>query len=233
MRIYSFILLSFLIEITTSCTKQNNNQFKNENSMFEKYDFEIMKASISDKIVEKNGWKIIMEKISETGAGCFEYPPSPAFYYRYKHFHSNGMIEERGEYIMQGPKIGIWQYFDEKGNLIEEKDEDKKFGKIKPKDILKFIEKEGWINLLTGTGREELMVRDDGSYWIINARFKLGFIEIGEEINELDKQKNKHPLWYITINPEEYNDFYRTIYKIDRETGEVLEKEVKQIFPEE
>ncbi len=49
--------------------------------------------------------------------------------------------------------IGIRKEYDREGNLIKIVDEDKKFGKIKPKDIVELLEKEGWFNRETGENK--------------------------------------------------------------------------------
>ncbi|MDR3339818.1 MAG: hypothetical protein LBT25_06995, partial [Candidatus Symbiothrix sp.] len=96
----------------------------------------------------------------------------------------------------------------------KEVDEDKKFGRIKLDQLLKFIEKEGHINLETGEGREYALMIDGKFSHIRSCRFSLNFDERGEK-----------PFWIITIGHAPWNGYHRTIYHIDKETGEVLFKE--------
>jgi hypothetical protein len=135
-------------------------------------------------------------------------------------------MEAKGKFIGQYLKIGIWEYYDEKGKLIKEEDEDAKFGKVKMGQILKFIEKEGWIDLSTGKGREEIAYTNSDQGYINHEIFTLSFLKKGED----PAQYNDYPVWFITIEARPETNFYETNYEIHGETGEVLKKETKQIL---
>jgi hypothetical protein len=198
--------------------------------MTEKYDFELMEIMENTKamhlIVEKGKSLIYVSRMTEGGAFYNEYPPAPEFYFIQKTFYTNGMMEAKGKFIGQYLKIGIWEYYDEKGKLIKEEDEDVKFGKVKIGQILKFIEKEGWIDLATGKGREEIAYVYQDIRDIKDGIFTLSFLKKGED----PTQYNDYPVWLITIKACPETNFYRTIYNIHGETGEVLKKETKQIL---
>ena len=91
-------------------------------------------------------------------------------------------------------KVGIWQFFDEKGDLFKEVDENKKLDGHDYNRGLDFLEKEGWITIETGEGRD---------------RFSL------------DYEKN---IWYITIMSRPWNGNFETYYAVDTNTLEVLKK---------
>ncbi|WP_181044060.1 hypothetical protein [Apibacter adventoris] len=156
----------------------------------------------------------ITGSIYENGFVKYETPPLPNFYIIYKEFYANGNLKLKETYIGEHVKVGISQYYDEKGNLIKEVNEDKKFGKIKPQQVLEFLQEKGYINLKTGKGR----VDEDG-----RAVFKLYF---GEQ--------NKEKYWIISIvkgipntDPKNFPEFGEPPafiplnYVMDGETGKV------------
>jgi hypothetical protein len=189
----------------------------------EKYDFETVKNSKTNPaVVKKREVIVVMYSMTESGAYYLEYSTAISFYKTVKNFHPNGMIKSQGSVVGKDFSVGLWQFYDEKGNLIKEVDEDKKFGKIKPKDILRFIEKEGWINLTTGEGREYPILKENYIEFEY-CRFVLSFIQKGKDIPVTE---NDPPfLWVIRIPTQKWNNFHQTIYFIDGDTGEVLSKE--------
>jgi hypothetical protein len=231
MKIYLSILLNFLIVMSISCTKQNNNQLKNNNIMTEKYDFELMKKfkanGALDTIIHRENMLVFVNSMFENGTFCNEYPPVPEFYLVQKRYYPNGNIQATGKLLGRNLAIGIWRYYNEEGKLIKEEDEDAKFGKVKIGQILKFIEKEGWIDLSTGKGREEIVYTTDlGRGYIKNGIFTLHFFKKGED----PIQYNDYPIWVITIEACPETNFYETNYEIHGETGEVLKKDTEQIL---
>jgi hypothetical protein len=205
------IILIIALCLINACNTQNINN----NIMSEKYDFETVKNSKTDPAVVKKGkWTILMYSMFEDGGTYVEYPPTPEFYKITKFFYPNGMIKERGKVIGQVFPCGTWEYFDEKGNLVKEENLDEKLGKIKPNDILRFLEKEGWINLTTGEGREYPVLDGNNYEGIEECRFSLSFV------NDNDNQ-----YWNIFIQSAAWNNYYHTIYHLDINTGEVLSKE--------
>jgi antitoxin component YwqK of YwqJK toxin-antitoxin module len=211
-----------------SCNWKVNNS-KNNNTM-EKYDFELMnkvrESGELSTIVEKGNSWVFMTCMYESGASYNEYSQAPEFYAIQKTFYQNGILASKGKFAGRHLKIGIWQYYDEKGHLIKEVDEDEKFGRIKLDQILKFIEKEGWIDLTTGRGREEIIFEDSGRRYVKKGIFILGFFKKGE--NPL--KYNDYPLWEIIIVDCQETGYYRTVYEINGDTGEVLSKKSREVF---
>ena len=109
-----------------------------------------------------------------------------------KTFHTNGIIKSRGKEIGR-VLFGIWEYFDENGNLIKTVDEDEKFGKIKPQDIVGILNKNEVINTQEGTSA---------------ATYDKKFNTTGEEITA--------PLWRVIYS----NSSSYCVCDIDGNTGE-------------
>lgn len=78
------------------------------------------------------------------------------FYIEYKEYYTSGKIKVIGKTLLDNTAVGVpvdlWQYFDENGKIIKEVDENKKFGKFGPNELLKFLESEKIIDLKTGKG---------------------------------------------------------------------------------
>ena len=207
-----------------------NTQIKNNNVIPEKYDFEAVKNSKTNPYVTKKGDTIVlMYKMTESGAYYIEYSDSVSFYHRVKYFYPNGIMESQGTCVGNGYFVGIWWYYDKKGNLVREEDKNAGFGKIKTDDILKFIEKEGWINLKTGEGREHPILKEGMEYLgIKGCRFSISFIDEQKKIDRIISIENKPPrLWIVNITTvkESGYQYQFTTYYIDGDTGEVVEKD--------
>lgn len=97
----------------------------------------------------------------------YERLPKPLFETIYKEFNAEGYIIKKEHYIGENTKIGISEYYDEKGN-VKKVDEDKKFGKIKPIDALRFLETKGILNLKTGEAQQTTYEED---------KFAISFVE--------------------------------------------------------
>ena len=222
-----FILTCIALNILFSCYAQKQTEI-----MPEKYDFELMRkikqeTGAISTVIKRGNLLIYITPMTDDGAFYNEYSLNPQFYAIQKKFYPNGNLKSKvqfiGEYILTGESI----YYDENGNITKV-DEDAKFGKIKPDWILKFIEKEGWIDLKTGRGREELEILEEGIGRIKHGAFLLKFFSKGEFV----KYPNSS-LWIITIRSRPENENYRTRYFIDGDTGEVLEKQRERILYKE
>lgn len=90
-------------------------------------------------------------------------PPAPAFYKIQSEYYPNGQLKEKGKTIGERNcvRIGIWQFFDEKGNQIKEVNEDDKFGKFGYNELLAFLHLNKYINIETGENRNKLKLRYD------------------------------------------------------------------------
>jgi len=219
------VLICMAIFLLQLCHAQNKNV------MPERYDFELVKKIKEEgrsNFIKKRGDTIIyISGMTESGAFYDEYPPAPNMYFIQKQFYPSGEPKSIKKYIGRYVPIGETTLYDEQGNITKV-DEDAKFGKIKPDHILKFLEKEGWIDLKTGRGREEIAFSRSGEGYIKQGIFELFFIKKGEA----PSGENDYPIWSILITeqlPTSCCEERETTYRIHGETGEVLKKTVEEI----
>ena len=194
----------------------------------EKFDFEIYKNSEYGNRVftKKDGTKITMIDFDKENGGVqSETSPKPNFFTTFKEFYSNGNLKKKEHFLGRFVKIGVSENFDEDGSKNSSVNEDENFGTIKPNDILRFLEKKGFINLQNGDGREN----PDGS-----PKFELNY----EKNVQIQSSKNSYKsVWHITITqgrgitPKdlegvnvigEPSEWFPFTYDIDGETGNVI-----------
>jgi len=210
MKCFLLILCVFL----SSCEKGNrgldqiNKQEKMNVDLGDKFEKD------SDFLYKlPNGNQIyMMENPKGNSLGLqYEREPIPSFFTVYKEFYPDGFIKKKETRFGQYTKVGISEYYDEKGNLTE-KNEDEKFGKIKPSDILKILDKKQLINISTGAGR----LSENGT-----DAFTVKFNENKDEymVTMQDGKPNKNPEFGIGEPPA----FVSVTYIINGETGEVNE----------
>ena len=184
----------------------------------ERYDFEVTKNGTIDVITEQDGW--ILEKSSMWPSGPFydEYAPATGFYKIQKWFYPSGTMRSK-IVLLGGVAIGIYEEYDRGGNLIKMVDEDKKFGKIKPKDIVELLEKEGWFNRETGENKitEKEVLPTTGVFY----REIIKYTRITYIPQERSQTGRAH--WRIRINPRFLGR--TTIYVVDGDTGEFTKEE--------
>jgi hypothetical protein len=190
-------------------------QLKNDRKMVEKFNYEATEGGTKYVSFKQGDWIIDIRPV----IAQYEYAPAKDFYEIQKLFHKNGMIASRGKFLGH-VSFGIWEYFDENGNLTKEVDEDAKFGKIKPKDIVRIMEDVGWINRKTGaTILSDTLLSTDGFFYkkvfvLSNGRnFQIyfnpaQFSEKGEEIHP--------PQWLFGYS----DDPIYVEYRVDGNTGE-------------
>jgi len=212
-----FFLLSILMLTGCQNPEQKESKLHNNTTTIEKFDFEIYNKTNqgSNEYTLSNG-NIIYSMVffKNEGGALYERLPSPSFLTVYKEFYANGNLKKKETYIGENVKVSISRYYDEQGNLIKEVNEDLKFGKIKPQQVLEFIQGKGYINLKTGEGQ----IDEDG-----RAVFKLNF---GGQDNE--------KYWIITIvkgtpntDPKNFPEigeppaFLPLHYVMDGETGKI------------
>ena len=113
--------------------------------------------------------------------------------------------------------IGIWREYDNQGNLIKETDEDKKFEKLrlKPINILRWLEHEGYIDRKTGKGQEKFVKTGD------EPGISISFGKISDANAIFEKGS---VLWTITIT----NGGGDLTYTWNAKNGELLSKEILQ-----
>ncbi len=200
-------LIIFIISfVVTSCNGQKEYTIMTT----EKFDVEAHVKRFEESPEDENGDVLILEdstKIRQSlsatgGASEIITPPKPAFYkIRKKYFKSTYTLELKGNTV-GGMSIGIWQFFDEKGKLRKEVNEDEKLDGHDYHKALEFLEKENWITIETGQGRE---------------RFSL------------DYEKD---VWYITIMSRPWNGNFETYYEVDANTLKILKKTETQLGDE-
>jgi len=227
------LLICLLLFIYNVCQAQNNTVMTekdtslNENferkydpkTGLEMYNFEAMKSSSIYPTVVKtnNGWTILIYPMSIAGGTYDEYSPPPEFLMIQKIFYSTGMLKQKSYFFQNNLKVGIWEYYDEEGNLIEKTDENEKFklSQIQLKDVLKILEKEGWVDLKTGKGATEIIIDNE-----LNE-----LIEIKHGFNILfTVDENNKVTWYATKRT--HNGALSISCKIDGDTGHVTKEEI-------
>ena len=190
----------------------------------ERYDFEATRNGTDAVIIEQNGWRIEKGSVWEDGALYNEYAPAKDFYKIQKKFYPNGIMRRKTS-LFGGVVIGIYEEYDEEGNLLKVVDEDKKFGKIKPKDIVELLEKEGWFNRETGENKitEKEVLPTTGMFYreIIKS----------VQIRYVPKQATgERSYWKIAIEPRFM--MWITTYIVDGETGEFTKEKTFEMREE-
>ena len=152
--------------------------------MQRRVDFKLLEEkAIKEKILGKNYYEYMLEyedsdstchKISGNKTEGFvewESPKLPFFYKGYSEYYGNGMMRLTG-FCLGHPtnKVGIWKYFDEKGDKIKEVNEDTKYGAYDYSKVLLFLHYKDFINLDTGENREKFsMVYDkEETVWYVS-----------------------------------------------------------------
>ena len=127
-------------------------------------------------------------------------------------------MESGKRFFCSSIDIGIWREYDNQGNLIKETDEDKKFKKLrlKPINILRWLEKEGYIDRKTGKGQEKFVKEGDEPN--IDIYFWLSTRADGSKIIPAG--------WSIDITEHGM----RTTHSFNAETGEYLGKTTQVLY---
>ena len=169
MKLYTLCLL--LLIASLSCVAQKNKKTTTMKTT-ERFDVQYYKSIIKKKnsyegatsaqYVERNGTETYVS-FNDDGFVLQEIKP---FTYEMivRNYYKNCIIKSKGKFLSHSSvKIGIWCEYDNQGNLIKETDEDKKFEKLrlKPINILRWLEKEGYIDRKTGKGQEKFVKEGD------------------------------------------------------------------------
>ena len=169
MKLYTLCLL--LLIASQSCVAQKNKKTTTMKTT-ERFDVQYYKNIIKEKssyegatsaqYVERNGTETYVS-FNDDGFVLQEIKP---FTYEMivKNYYKNCILKSKGKLLCHSSvKIGIWREYDNQGNLIKETDEDKKFKKLrlKPINILRWLEKEGYIDRKTGKGQEKFVKEGD------------------------------------------------------------------------
>ena len=144
--------------------------------------------------------------------------PPFTYYKEVRIFHKNGILKKEGKRLFcSSVDIGIWREYDNQGNLIKETDEDKKFEKLrlKPINILRWLEHERYIDRKTGKGQEKFVKQGD------EPSIRISFGKISAPNAKFEKDS---VLWTITIT-DKGGDL---TYTWNAKNGELLNKEILQ-----
>ena len=223
MKLYTLCLL--LLIASLSCIAQKNKKTTTMKTT-ERFDVQYYKNIIKEKnsyegatsaqYVERNGTETYVS-FNDDGFVLQEIKP---FTYEMivKNYYKNCILKSKGKFLCHSSvKIGIWREYDNQGNLIKETDEDKKFEKLrlKPINILRWLEHEGYIDRKTGKGQEKFVKQGD------EPGISISFGKISAPNAKFEKDS---VLWTITIT-DKGGDI---TYTWNAKNGELLSKEILQ-----
>ena len=223
MKLYTLCLL--LLIASQSCVAQKNKKTTTMKTT-ERFDVQYYKNIIKEKnsykgatsaqYVERNGTETYVS-FNDDGFVLQEIKP---FTYEMivRNYYKNCIIKSKGKFLCHSSvKIGIWREYDSQGNLIKETDEDKKFEKLRlrPINILRWLEHEGYIDRKTGKGQEKFVKQGD------EPCISISFGKIGAPNAKFEKDS---VLWTITIT-DKGGDI---TYTWNAKNGELLSKEILQ-----
>ena len=221
MKLYTLCLL--LLIASLSCVAQKNKKTTTMKTT-ERFDVQYYKSIIKEKnsyegatsaqYVERNGTETYVS-FNDDGFVLQEIKP---FTYEMivRNYYKNCIIKSKGKFLCHSSvKIGIWREYDNQGNLIKETDEDKKFEKLrlKPINILRWLEHEGYIDRKTGKGQEKFVKQGD------EPSIRISFGKIGAASAKFEKDS---VLWTITIR----DGGGGLTYIWNAKNGELLSKEM-------
>ena len=224
MKRYTLCLL--LLIASQSCVAQKNKKTTTMKTT-ERFDVQYYKNIIKEKntyenatsaqYVERNGTEVYVS-FNEDGYFLQEIKP---FTYEMivKNYYKNCILKSKGKLLCHSSiKIGIWCEYDNQGNLIKETDEDKKFEKLrlKPINILRWLEHEGYIDRKTGKGQEKFLKEGDEPN--IDIYFWLS--------TRADGSKTIPAGWSIDITEHGMC----TTHSFNAETGEYLGKTTQVVY---
>ena len=224
------IFLLFFVPVVGCAQPLSKQLIKRDTTMLqqrevEKYDsVSAQRYGIGEVGFLKKDWLITLSKLDDRGAWSAEYSPAHDFYVVGKTFYPNGSLHSKGRSFGRVP-IGIYEEYDEAGNLIKVVDEDKKFGKIKPKDIVELLEKEGWFNRETGENKitEKEVLPTTGVFY----REIIKYVQIRYVPKQATGERS---YWEIAIEPRFM--MWITTYIVDGETGEFTKEKTFEMREE-
>jgi hypothetical protein len=180
--------------------------------MMERFNFEAVEGKSNRVSLKRGEW--VIDIYPMPGGYQNEYAPAKDFYKIQKRYHPNGMMSFCCKFL-DDVSFGIMEYYNENGKLIKAIDEDAKFGKIKPDDLVAILEKLGWFNRETGENIivESPLTTDGDFYRQLERNLRIFFAPA--EYSKGGKE-TKAPFWVAY-----YEAFYRRYSCIvDGNTGE-------------
>ena len=220
------LILILLTALYCTCCNAQKDKEATTMKTTERFDVQYYKSIIKEKnsyegatsaqYVERNGTETYVS-FNDDGFVLQEIKP---FTYEMivRNYYKNCIIKSKGKFLCHSSvKIGIWREYDNQGNLIKETDEDKKFEKLrlKPINILRWLEHEGYIDRKTGKGQEKFLKQGDAP------GISISFSKISVPNAKFEKDS---VLWTITIT-DKGGDI---TYTWNAKNGELLSKEILQ-----
>ena len=220
------LILILLTALYCTCCNAQKDKKTTTMKTTERFDVQYYKSIIKKKnsyegatsaqYVERNGTETYVS-FNDDGFVLQEIKP---FTYEMivRNYYKNCIIKSKGKFLCHSSvKIGIWREYDNQGNLIKETDEDKKFEKLrlKPINILRWLEKEGYIDRKNGKGQEKFLKQGD------EPGISISFGKISAPNAKFEKDS---VLWTITIT-DKGGDI---TYTWNAKNGELLSKEILQ-----
>ena len=220
------LILILLTALYCTCCNAQKDKEATTMKTTERFDVQYYKSIIKKKnsyegatsaqYVERNGAETYVS-FNDDGFVLQEIKP---FTYEMivRNYYKNSIIKSKGKFLCHSSvKIGIWREYDKQGNLIKETDEDKKFEKLrlKPINILRWLEHEGYIDRKTGKGQEKFVKEGD------EPGIRISFGKISAPNAKFEKDS---VLWTITIT-DKGGDL---TYTWNAKNGELLSKEILQ-----
>jgi len=192
---YVIILVLCLCSIS-DCTGQNNKN-KKEDMDEEKLDISRLarkgKKTVYDngevsycwKYKEKDGTVVVIEGDKEDGYTESRIPKN-SFREIYKEYYPSGILKFKGSLFGEHTKIGTWHYYDSEGNLVEEVDENKKFGKFGYIEVLQFLINNKYVDKDTFEGIFRIRI----TFWAEDLTWYIRVTTPGYIINEYEISGN-------------------------------------------
>ncbi len=222
------LILILLTALCCTCCNAQKDKETTTMKTTERFDVQYYKNIIKEKntyenatsaqYVERNGTEVYVS-FNEDGYVLQEVKP---FTYEMivRNYYKNCILKSVGKLLCHSSvRIGIWREYDSQGNLIKETDEDKKFEKLrlKPINILRWLEHEGYIDRKTGKGQEKFVKEGDEPnidiyFWLPTRADNLS--------------KTIHAGWSIDITEHGM----RTTHSFNAETGEYLGKTTQVLY---
>ena len=167
-------------------------------------------------VFEKDGWMFYMldiRDLTDREMACGHVLSlSPSYSQYYVRYWSNGRLSMIVECVANLP-VGIQTFFDENGNISEQVDYSKKFGRLSPQDILSILEREKVISLSEGKSRRASSEGFEFSFNLnYNEKTRIWLADINLDF---EKEPEANP-----VSP--FSRKY-ACYRIDGETGRVLD----------
>ena len=218
------LILILLTALYCTCCNAQKDKEATTMKTTERFDVQYYKSIIKEKnsyegatsvqYVERNGTETYVS-FNDDGFVLQEIKP---FTYEMivRNYYKNSIIKSKGKFLCHSSvKIGIWCEYDKQGNLIKETDEDKKFEKLrlKPINILRWLEHEGYIDRKTGKGQEKFVKQGD------EPGISISFGKISAPNAKFEKDS---VLWTITITDKSGD----ITYTWNAKNGELLSKEM-------